>query len=665
MRGVFMNEQLKSLTKLFSDVLFRIPDFQRGYAWTSKEVEEFWNDLIRLKPGKNHYVGVLTLEPVKPERFTSWVDDQWLINSRNYTPYYIVDGQQRLTTSIILISAIIDVMEQKGIDKLNYSTKGKIIEKFICEEKDACSNKTFLFCYEKDNPSFSFLIKNIYGQSDVVSHAENTLYNNNLSSAKKFFVQKLEQLQEEQVEEVFRKISQNFLFNTYEISNDIDVYVSFETMNNRGKRLSRLELLKNRLIYISCMFSAPESEILRLREKINICWKNIYYALGKSKNFPLKDDEFLDAHYHAYFASSIYESYKKREDYSFSNSYYRDCKMDFLLEKHFIVERIESGELSINDVFKYIEELNKYIQVWTSVNIPEESTYTLEIKEYIERIIYLTSNAYRHRSFFNDEDYLRPSYVKLLLCTILLKERSSNLIKNFVKVLERYLFITTLYPYEVFYTESEKISIEEFYYKYSTNEIQLSEIRDRLELYTNKIVDGKTNQMKLIEYYSRGGFYNKTATPYILWEYEKELQKQSKNGISKIQKFKTINEIYTSIEHIYPKDPTCIYWKERFKFGRKNTKLRNSIGNLLMVSQPKNGKLANRPFPEKCKNSDNNVGYAYGCYSEMEVAQNKDWTGKEILDRGTKLINFVKRRWDIKIDKKSYAKFLGLDEIQI
>ena len=38
-----MNEQLKSLSKLFSDNLFRIPDFQRGYAWTQKEVDEFWN----------------------------------------------------------------------------------------------------------------------------------------------------------------------------------------------------------------------------------------------------------------------------------------------------------------------------------------------------------------------------------------------------------------------------------------------------------------------------------------------------------------------------------------------------------------------------------------------------------------------------------------------
>ena len=658
-----MNEQLKSLTKLFSDVLFRIPDFQRGYAWSLKEIEEFWNDLIRLKPGKNHYVGVLTLEPVTSEKFSGWLDDQWLIKSKNYKPYYIVDGQQRLTTSIILISAIIDIMEHKNIDKLNYTSKEKIIEKFIYEEKDTSSNKTFLFCYEKDNPSFSFLIKNIYGQSDVVSHEENTLYNNNLASAKTFFIQKLKELDNQQLEDVFKKISQNFLFNTYEISNDIDVYVSFETMNNRGKRLSRLELLKNRLIYISSMFYVPEDEALRLREKINTCWKNIYFALGKNKNSPLFDDEFLDAHYHIYFSNFIFELYKKRQDSVYSDMYYRDYKIDFLLEKHFIVERIENGELLINDVFKYIEELNKYVQIWTNVNVPEESPYSNEIKEYIEKIIYLISNEYRNRRYFIGEDFYRTSYEKLLLCTLLAKEKNSNSIKNFIKVLEKYLFIKILYPYDVFYYESEKISIEEFFYKYCTNEVKLSDLKDKLESYIKKIVDSKFAQLKLIDCYSRGGFYNKNATPYILWEYEKDLQKQSKTGESKIQNFKTITELYTSIEHIYPQNPTCTYWKERFNFGRKNTKLRNSIGNLLMVSQPKNSKLSNKPFPEKCKNSDNNVGYAYGCYSELEVAQNTEWTRKEIWERGVKLINFIKRRWDVKLDKKSYVKFLGLDKI--
>lgn len=56
-----MNDQLMSLQRIFTDSLYRIPDYQRGYAWEEKEVNDFWNDLKRLQDENNHYVGVLTL----------------------------------------------------------------------------------------------------------------------------------------------------------------------------------------------------------------------------------------------------------------------------------------------------------------------------------------------------------------------------------------------------------------------------------------------------------------------------------------------------------------------------------------------------------------------------------------------------------------------------
>lgn len=64
-------EQLLSMSKIFSEKIFRIPDYQRGYAWTLKEVKDFWGDLCRLENKKNHYVGVLTLEPAKEEDYKS------------------------------------------------------------------------------------------------------------------------------------------------------------------------------------------------------------------------------------------------------------------------------------------------------------------------------------------------------------------------------------------------------------------------------------------------------------------------------------------------------------------------------------------------------------------------------------------------------------------
>lgn len=48
------------------------------------------------------------------------------------------------------------------------------------------------------------------------------------------------------------------MFNIHEIEDDYDVFVAFETMNNRGKKLTNLELLKNRLIYLTTLYDTDK-----------------------------------------------------------------------------------------------------------------------------------------------------------------------------------------------------------------------------------------------------------------------------------------------------------------------------------------------------------------------------------------------------------------------
>jgi hypothetical protein len=83
--------------------------------------------------------------------------------------------------------------------------------------------------------------------------------------------------------------------------------VAFETMNNRGKKLSDLELLKNRLIYLTTLYDDKEldpAERKSMRDTINDAWKEVYYQLGRNKTKPLNDDEFLQAHWTMYFKYS-------------------------------------------------------------------------------------------------------------------------------------------------------------------------------------------------------------------------------------------------------------------------------------------------------------------------------------------------------------------------
>jgi uncharacterized protein with ParB-like and HNH nuclease domain len=92
-----MNE-LQSLSQIFQNKLFRIPDYQRGYAWQDPQLRDFWEDLLNLQTDRNHYTGLLSMKAMnRDEKKKLDADDQWLLDS-GFKPYQIVDGQQRLTT---------------------------------------------------------------------------------------------------------------------------------------------------------------------------------------------------------------------------------------------------------------------------------------------------------------------------------------------------------------------------------------------------------------------------------------------------------------------------------------------------------------------------------------------------------------------------------------
>ena len=69
-------------------------------------------------------------------------------------------------------------------------------------------------------------------------------------------------------------------------------------MNYRGKNLTKLELLKNRLFYLATLFDQRKKE---LQELIKNTWKTIYEYLDKNGNDPLDDDTFLRNHWIMYF----------------------------------------------------------------------------------------------------------------------------------------------------------------------------------------------------------------------------------------------------------------------------------------------------------------------------------------------------------------------------
>ena len=93
-------DNVVSLDDLFHKRLFRVPDYQRGYSWEQRQIREFLEDLELITPGRYHYTGTVVLHESHPE-------DQRMDKDGNaYVPVDIVDGQQRLTTIVLLLDEV-------------------------------------------------------------------------------------------------------------------------------------------------------------------------------------------------------------------------------------------------------------------------------------------------------------------------------------------------------------------------------------------------------------------------------------------------------------------------------------------------------------------------------------------------------------------------------
>ncbi|MFN4365420.1 DUF262 domain-containing protein [Chryseobacterium hispalense] len=631
-----MENQLQSISKIFTEKLFRIPDYQRGYAWTEKQLKEYWNDIIQLENDKNHYVGVLTLEKVPTEIYDLWSDDKWIIESKSFEPYYIVDGQQRLTTTIILIQAITETLNKK--DELNYSTADEIRKRYIFESKDKGISRSYIFGYEKDNPSYEFLKTKIFNENSTSGYKnEITIYTHNLEYAKHFFVNKLKNLPIKEKEAIFKKTTQNLLFNIYAITNDIDVFVAFETMNNRGKPLTNLELLKNRLIYLSTKIKADENDKIALRKIINDGWKGIYHYLGLNKENPLKDDVFLNAHRELYFGKEMFSE----EDIDLERHLRRHYSIrggleDFLLDVKFNLKNVyEDGDnkITIDYIKNYVESLQNAVIIWYNIKNPTLSNIFSD----------------KEKSLLDKISRVRTGRFSTLLLSIFLKKPT---VATKIKVLEKIEMLGFLMNFYFLKHGIENIDFSMVAIKIHSGEKTISDLIKQLDNKINEFLKQEDLSSKIAEVFRNpGGFYYWDGIRYFLFEYELSLKEKSKAKKYKINWDEYIDEQddYITVEHIYPQTPQKDCWTKVFnKYGIKERRaLKNSLGNLVPLSKPKNSSLQNKCFIDKINNDHNYVGFRYGSYSENEISGLSEWTPTSIKERGIKLLKFMEKRWGL------------------
>ena len=76
-----MRNSMTSLSSLFNNAIFRIPDYQRGYAWDTNQLNDFWDDLYNLTDDRYHYTGMLSLKELSIKDCKKWEEDKWILEN--------------------------------------------------------------------------------------------------------------------------------------------------------------------------------------------------------------------------------------------------------------------------------------------------------------------------------------------------------------------------------------------------------------------------------------------------------------------------------------------------------------------------------------------------------------------------------------------------------
>ena len=540
-----MNE-LQSLSQIFQNRIFRIPDYQRGYAWQGPQLRDFWEDIVNLQSDRYHYTGLLSLKSLNQEESKKLAnDDVWLLQS-GYKACHIVDGQQRLTTFVIMLNEIIEFTSKlpensgKADDEiyLGFENIKDIKAKYISRKRPPDGLIiTYMFGYENDNPSAEYLKYKVLGQ-EYGGTIKETYYTKNLKYAKEFFGKELQAYYEkkgiEGIAELYKKLTLQLMFNIHEIEDDYDVFVAFETMNNRGKRLTNLELLKNRLIYLTTLYPPDildDTNEVALRELINRAWREVYYQLGRNENDLLSDDEFLRAHWIMYYSYSR----KRGDDYIkfLLRKFSHKSIFENIIEVDSDEEEMNSGIMDQQDddddieveaapevvteeflqpkeIMNYVNSLNETAEYWYYTFYPEKCTeITEEEQVWIDKLNRIGIG------------YFRPIVAVSLIprLGITKEERLA-----FYQAVERFIFITfRMAMYQSSYKSSD-------YYR-KTREVymgnmKLSDVTDDLTNTTNentgdavRVFVTRMNR----RFISQDGFYSWRELRYFLYEYEYSL----------------------------------------------------------------------------------------------------------------------------------------------
>lgn len=302
---------------------YEIPKFQRDYSWEAEHWDDLWQDIRALLANEDneHYMGYLVLQ------------------TSNNKEFQIIDGQQRLTTMSLLILSTLKCLKElvdSGIEaENNLKRKDSLLNSYIgyVDPVTLISNNKLKLNRNSDD----------YYKQHLVLLKELPLRNTNASEKhmRECFNWYYDRIKKEfntgeSLAAFIDNIVDKLFFTVIEVTDQLNAFKVFETLNARGVQLSSADLLKNYLFFVVDETKPHISEI----EELENIWSKIVGKLGEQK--------FED--YLRYYWNSIHKSVGKKN----------------------LFKTIKGSIKSKDQVFELIRNLNDTADIYLAIQNPED-----------------------------------------------------------------------------------------------------------------------------------------------------------------------------------------------------------------------------------------------------------------------------------------------------
>ena len=578
---------------------YTIPKYQREYTWSYREWEALYDDIS--ENNDEYFIGSIICIPLGDA-----------IN-----PYLeVIDGQQRLTTISLFLTAIYTRLKEHRED--------------LSEDDDDVLPSLRKSLKSKNSPNEMKLVPQIQNfNKDDFDHLMNETGLRKASAPKhpyypmrkiaRCFTYFLKRIDKE-MEGMDGNNAVNFLLGKYnkvkqamlvkiEVSTHSDAYVLFESLNNRGTPLTAIDLMKNLIM------ARAESNNFTIDD----CFNRWQMLLGN-----LSDDYGIQER----FFRQYYNAFKHRLNEPFQSD--NDRKKDplgIMATRSNLLNIFES--LINKDLSSFLDDILCCGQIYSWLILQDSTEMT-------------------YRKALEDLDHIQgaPSY--LLLMYLMRNKEELNVteeqINQLIRLLAKYFVRRNItdYPNTRDLTRIFMDIISKIEESRSVGNDVMSLIVDVLSTPTNCASDEQFRRSLEGDVYKD----NVGATRYILCKLaESAMTQETWTDLWR----RTDKKVFVwTIEHIFPEGkniPQC--WVDMIAGGDRQLankyleEYTHKIGNLTVTGY--NSTLGNKSFEEKrdrkSKDGQRFIGYKNGLEINREIATKDEWTIEDIKSRTTALVD--------------------------